>query len=60
MSKNSPARSRRRVAQPQLRVKVAGDRRVAEALHLEMRRLARRFGLTVGSVRIRRVEPPSS
>jgi hypothetical protein len=60
MSKKGPARSRRRGAQPQLTVKVAGDRRVAEAVQLEMRRLARRFGLTVGSVRIRRVEPPSS
>lgn len=60
MSKKAPARSRRRAAPAELTVKVTGDRRVAEALQLEMRRLARRFGLTVGRVRIRRVESPPS
>jgi hypothetical protein len=59
MTRKGPALSRRRYAQPQLTVRVAGDRRVAEALQLEMRRLARRFGLKVGSVRIRRVDPSS-
>lgn len=57
MSKPGPARSRGRLARPQLTVRVAGTRRAAELLQIEMRRLARRLGLTVGSVRIRRVEP---
>lgn len=58
MTRKRPARAAH-VEPPQLAVRVTGDRRAAEALQLQMRRLARRFGLTVGRVRIRRVEPPS-
>jgi hypothetical protein len=67
MSKRRPAPSPRRAprvskrpAAPQARqvtARIAGDRRAAELLQLEMRRLARRLGLKVDSVRIRRVTP---
>jgi hypothetical protein len=35
-------------------VTVAGDRQAAEALQLELRRLARRYGLAVTDVRVER------
>ena len=43
----------------QLTARIKGDRRAAELLQLEMRRLARRLGLTVASVSIRRISPPA-
>ena len=43
----------------QLTARITGDRRAAELLQLEMRRLARRLGLTVARVSIRRISPPA-
>lgn len=40
----------------EVKLSVTGDRRAAESLQLEVRRLARRLGLAVTAVRIRRVE----
>lgn len=37
-----------------------GDLRTAEALSLEVRRLARSLGLEVGQIRVEPVEPDSS
>ena len=59
MRKSRPAPARRRTPR-QLTARITGDRRAAEILQLEMRRLARRLGLTVASVRVRRVNPPST
>jgi hypothetical protein len=46
MRKSRPAPARRRTPR-QLTARITGDRRAAEILQLEMRRLARRLGLTV-------------
>jgi hypothetical protein len=45
-----------------LRVEVSGqlDRRAAEALQLEARRLARRYGLEVDAIRVETAEPEPS
>lgn len=56
MTGSGPALPRRKVAERQLTMRVAGDRRAAELLQLEIRRLARRLGLHVAAVRVRRVE----
>lgn len=40
-------------------LKVEGGRRVAELVQLEARRLARRLGVPIGAVRIRRVAQPA-
>jgi hypothetical protein len=41
------------------RIEVSGqlDRRAAEALLLEARRLARRYGLEIGEIRVETAEP---
>jgi hypothetical protein len=48
----------RSVADPRITVRMTLDRRAAESLQLEFRRLARRLGLAVASVRIRKVGRP--
>lgn len=54
-----PRSALRRPATREVTARISGDRRTAEALQLEMQRLARQLGLTVGRVSIRRVNPPA-
>lgn len=51
---------RRSIAKRQLTMRVTGDRKAAELLQLGVRRLARRLGLPVAAVRIRRVKSGAS
>ena len=48
--------SRKGSAAPGHRIEISGDldRQAVEALHLELRRLARRYGIEIAEVRIRR------